>query len=85
MRSELVFAAGHTLGDRFALCRAAAKATRRFHRAHGRIEDTTNEVLQRIAESVSEPVKFSVTQAWDTAKAGRATAVGLPRASACCR
>ena len=57
MRSELVFAAGHTLEDRFALCRAVAKATRKFHRAHSRIEDTTNEVLQRIAESVSEPGK----------------------------
>ncbi len=58
MRSELVFAAEHTLGDRFALCRAAAKATRRFHRAHSRIEDTTNEVLQRIADSASEPTSF---------------------------
>lgn len=58
MRSELVFAAGHTLGNRFALCRAAAKVTRRFHRARTRIEDTTNEVLQRIAESASEPITF---------------------------
>ena len=54
MRSELVFAARQTLGNRFALCQAAAKAARIFHRAHTRVEDTTNEVLQRIAESERE-------------------------------
>ena len=55
MRSELVFAARHTLGNRFTLCHVAAKATRKFHRANTRIQDTTNEVLQRIAESDREP------------------------------
>jgi hypothetical protein len=56
MRSELVFAARHTVGNRFALCQEAAKAARRFHRAHTRIQDTTNEVLQRIADSDRERV-----------------------------
>lgn len=54
MRSELVFAARQTLGNRFALCQATAKAARIFHRARTRVEETTNEVLQRIAESERE-------------------------------
>ena len=58
MRSELVFAARQTLANRFALCRAAAKATRRFHIARTRIEDTTNVVLQRIAGSRHMPAIF---------------------------
>ena len=51
MRSELVFAARQMLGNRFALCQAVAKAARKFHVAKTRFEDTTNAVLQRIAES----------------------------------
>ncbi len=58
MRSELVFAARQTMGNRFALCRAAAKGTRKFHRVRTRLEDTTNEVLQHLAESDREPVTF---------------------------
>ena len=56
MRSELVFAAKHMVGNRFALCHAAAKGTRSFLTQRNRIQDTTNEVLQRIAESEDEPV-----------------------------
>ena len=58
MRSALVFAAQNTLNNRFALCQTAAKATRSFHVAHTRIEDTTNEVLQRIAESDGDHVRY---------------------------
>jgi hypothetical protein len=58
MRCELVFAARQTVGNRFALCQATAKGTRKFHRVHTRIQDTTNEVLQQLAESEREPVMF---------------------------
>ena len=51
MRSELVFAAKRQLSDRYALCRIAATATRRFHRPKSRIEDTTDAVLQYIADA----------------------------------
>ena len=51
MRSELVFAAKRTLSNRYVLCRILAKATRKFHKPHTRIEDTTDDVLQRIANS----------------------------------
>ena len=51
MRSELVFAAKRQLSDRYALCRIAATATRKFHRPKTRIEDTTDAVLQYIADA----------------------------------
>jgi hypothetical protein len=71
MRSELVFAARDTLNNRFALCQTAAKATRRFHIARSRIEDTTNEVLQRIAESDRSPVGFCCDDDASTGRNGR--------------
>lgn len=51
MRSELVFEAVHTLRNRYMLCQLASKATRKFHKPNTRIQDTTNDVLQLIAES----------------------------------
>jgi len=58
MRSELVFAAKQIVGNRYLLCRAAAKGTRKFLTCRNRIQETTNEVLQRIAESEKEPVEI---------------------------
>ncbi len=51
MRSELVFEAVHTLRNRYMLCQLASKATRKFHKPNTRIQDTTNDVLQLIADS----------------------------------
>jgi len=51
MRSELVFEAVHTLRNRYTLCQLASKATRKFHKPNTRIQDTTNEVFHRIADS----------------------------------
>jgi hypothetical protein len=51
MRSDLVFEAVHTLRNRYMLCQLASKATRKFHKPNTRIQDTTNDVLQLIAES----------------------------------
>ena len=47
MRSELVFGAMENVPNRFLLAKLAAKATRKFHRPHTRIEETVNEVLVR--------------------------------------
>ena len=51
MRSDLVFEAVHTLRNRYTLCQLASKATRKFHKPNTRIQDTTNDVLNRIADS----------------------------------
>ena len=47
MRSELVFGAMAKVSNRYLLTKLASKATRRFHRPHDRIENTTNAVLVR--------------------------------------
>jgi hypothetical protein len=67
MRSNLVFEAVHTLRNRYMLCQLASKATRRFHRPATRIQDTTNEILNKIASSdrdsvVLEPVNANEGQ-----------------------
>lgn len=49
MRSDKVFNSLHTLQNRYMLCQLASKATRRFHRPNTRIQDTMNEVLDRIS------------------------------------
>ena len=51
MRSDLVFEALHTLRNRYMLCQLASKATRRFHRPNTRIQETMNEVLDKISGS----------------------------------
>jgi hypothetical protein len=56
MRSDLVFEAVHTLRNRYMLCQLASKATRRFHRPNTRIQDTTNQVLHRIADTERQHV-----------------------------
>jgi hypothetical protein len=48
MRSELIFDAMTHVSNRFLLTSIASKATRRFHRPNTRIEDTANEVFERL-------------------------------------
>jgi hypothetical protein len=56
MRSDLVFESLHTLRNRYLLCQIASKATRRFHRPNTRIQDTMNEVLDKISDSQRDDV-----------------------------
>jgi hypothetical protein len=51
MRSELVFSAIAHVSSRFLLTKLASKGTRKFHRPNSRIQDTTNEVLERFSRS----------------------------------
>ena len=67
MRSDRVFEALHTLRNRYMLCQLASKATRKFHRPSTRIQETMNQVLDRIAGSerqavLSEPENFAEAQ-----------------------
>ena len=67
MRSDRVFDALHTLRNRYMLCQLASKATRKFHKPNTRIQETMNEVLDRIASSerqtvLSEPEHFVEAQ-----------------------
>jgi hypothetical protein len=47
MRSDLVFGALSHVSNRYQLCQLASKATRMLHKPNARLQDTTNEVLQR--------------------------------------
>ena len=61
MRSDLIFGALTHVTNRYQLCQLAAKATRKLHKPNTRLQDTTNEVLDRFKDTVpmdeqSEPV-----------------------------
>lgn len=47
MRSDLVFGALSHVTNRYQLCQLASKATRKLHKPNSRLQDTTNEVLER--------------------------------------
>jgi len=64
MRSDLIFGALTHVTNRYELCQLASKATRKLHKPNTRLQDTTNEVLDRFRETVpmgvtSHPVAHS--------------------------
>jgi hypothetical protein len=54
MRSDLVFRALSHVSNRYQLCQLASKATRKLHKPNTRLQDTTNEVLNRFQSSNPE-------------------------------
>lgn len=52
MRSDLIFGALTHVQNRYELCQLAAKATRKLHKPNTRLQDTTNEVLDRFKDTV---------------------------------
>ena len=56
MRSALIYDAVKTVRNRYLLCQLASKATRRFHKPNTRIQETTNQVLSRVAQSEKQKV-----------------------------
>jgi hypothetical protein len=57
MRSDLIFGALTHVNNRYELCQLASKATRKLHKPNTRLQDTTNDVLDRFKDTVpmSEP------------------------------
>lgn len=51
MRSDLIFGALAHVTNRYELCLLASKATRKLHKPNTRLQDTTNEVLERFHRS----------------------------------
>jgi len=51
MRSDLVFGAMGDVPNRYLLTKLAAKAVRAMHKPGVRIQDTTNEVLERFSRA----------------------------------
>ncbi len=52
MRSDLIFGALTHVTNRYELCQMASKATRKLHKPNTRLQDTTNEVLDRFKDTV---------------------------------
>ena len=51
MRSDLIYGALAHISNRYQLCQLASKATRKLHKPNTRLQDTTNEVLERFHEA----------------------------------
>ena len=77
MRSELVFAARQSIANRYTLCQATAKATRIFHVANTRIQDTTNGVLQRFASQ--QPLALRLANDLKQGRRGQSGSSRRPR------
>jgi len=56
MRSDLIFPAVKTVQNRYTLCQLAAKATRKFHKPNTRIQETMNEILEKMGTSEPQQV-----------------------------
>jgi hypothetical protein len=52
MRSDLIFGALTHVENRYKLCQLASKATRKLHKPNTRLQDTTNDVLERFKDTV---------------------------------
>jgi hypothetical protein len=48
MRSDLIYDALDTVNNRYLLCQVVSKATRKFHKPNTRVQDTMNDVLERV-------------------------------------
>lgn len=62
MRSDLIFGALTHVNNRYELCQLASKATRKLHKPNTRLQDTTNEVLDRFKDSVPNEAGESVVE-----------------------
>jgi hypothetical protein len=49
MRSEIIFRAKETVGNKYELCQMVAKTTRRLHISSKNTQDTINSAFVRIA------------------------------------
>jgi len=66
MRSDLVFRALSHVSNRYQLCQLASKATRKLHKPNTRLQDTTNDVLDRF--HIANPGQGSTLSAAEEAQ-----------------
>jgi hypothetical protein len=62
MRSDLIFGALTHVTNRYKLCQLASKATRKLHKPNTRLQDTTNEVLERFKDTVPMDIHAEATE-----------------------
>jgi predicted transcriptional regulator len=62
MRSDLIFGALTHVTNRYKLCQLASKATRKLHKPNTRLQDTTNEVLDRFKDTIPMDVSSETAE-----------------------
>ncbi len=62
MRSDLIFGALTHVNNRYKLCQLASKATRKLHKPNTRLQDTTNEVLDRFKDTIPMNESIETTE-----------------------
>lgn len=62
MRSDLIFGALTHVNNRYQLCQLASKATRKLHKPNTRLQDTTNDVLERFKDTVPMGEGYSASE-----------------------
>ena len=62
MRSDLIFGALTHVTNRYKLCQLESKATRKLHKPNTRLQDTTNEVLDRFKDTIPMNVSEEATE-----------------------
>jgi hypothetical protein len=68
MRSDLIFGALTHVTNRYKLCQLASKATRKLHKPNTRLQDTTNEVLERFKDTVPMDIHAEATEIYPLAE-----------------
>jgi hypothetical protein len=61
MRSNLIYDALDTVKNRYLLCQLISKATRKFHKPNTRIQETMNDVLERVGDADQSEEVITVT------------------------
>ena len=56
MRSEAIFRAKETIGNKYQLCQTASKTTRMLHVSTRNTQETINSAFEKIAEDTKAPV-----------------------------
>jgi len=56
MRSEAIFRAKETIGNKYQLCQTASKTTRMLHVSTRNTQETINSAFEKIAEDSKAPV-----------------------------
>jgi len=59
MRSDLIYDALDTVNNRYLLCQLVSKATRKFHKPNTRVQETMNDVLERVGAEQPDKVLAS--------------------------
>lgn len=74
MRSDLIFGALTHVNNRYQLCQLASKATRKLHKPNTRLQDTTNDVLERFKDTVPMGDSYTETDQAEVLEAERRAA-----------